>query len=126
MEAANRRLIRPSLNELKERIEAKKGLTPPIKPPTKTPPPQQQPPHSNGPNALAAKKSSPSESTNAENFYYAKQISNKTPMVVVLKDGEQVQGVIEWYDKHCLRVDRGEDPGAMIYKQNIKYMYKAD
>ncbi|MEZ5352154.1 MAG: RNA chaperone Hfq [Bryobacteraceae bacterium] len=115
MEATNRRLIRPSLTELKERIEAKKGLIPPVK--TPPPPSQQGPP---------PKKSAPADQTNAENFYYAKQIANKTPMVVVLKDGEHINGVIEWYDKYALRLTRGDDPGVMVYKQNVKYMYKAE
>jgi len=71
-------------------------------------------------------KGLPPENTNAENFYFTKQISNKTQMVVVLKDGEQMQGVIEWYDKTCLRVKRDDEPGVMVYKTAIKYMYKAD
>jgi hypothetical protein len=31
-------------------------------------------------------------------------MTNKTKMVIVLKDGEQIRGVIEWYDKHALKV----------------------
>ena len=27
-------------------------------------------------------------------------------MVLVLQDGEEVHGVIEWYDKYCLKVNR--------------------
>ena len=49
----------------------------------------------------------PPEQTNAEAFYYSKQMSAKTPMVVVLLDGEILHGVIEWYDKDCVKVNRG-------------------
>jgi hypothetical protein len=40
------------------------------------------------------KKVTPPEQTNAENFYYQKQMQTKTPMVVVLRDGEQIHGII--------------------------------
>jgi len=102
---SNRKLIRPSLSRSEhargdsgERRERAAG-------PRKTPPPEQ---------------------THAENFYYQKQMQSKTPMVVVLKDGEQVHGVIEWYDKRCLKVNRSDGlPNLLIYKPNIKYLYKA-
>ena len=46
-------------------------------------------------------------------------------MTIVLKDGEMVKGVIEWYDKSCLKVNREGDPNILLFKSNIKYMYKA-
>jgi host factor-I protein len=71
------------------------------------------------------KKPAPPEQTNAENFYYQKQMQSRTPMVIVLQDGEQVRGVIEWYDKNCIKVNRDSGgPNLMIYKPAIKYMYK--
>jgi sRNA-binding regulator protein Hfq len=71
------------------------------------------------------KKPAPPEQTNAENFYYQKQMQSRTPMVIVLRDGEEVRGVIEWYDKHCIKVNRDAgEPNLMIYKPAIKYMYK--
>ena len=99
MEAANRKLIRPSFNELKDKMEAKRNP--------------------------AQKKTVPPENTNAENFYYVKQMQSKTPMVIVLSDGETIQGVIEWYDKCCLKINRDERPNLLVYKPSIKYMYKA-
>jgi host factor-I protein len=74
--------------------------------------------------AAPAKKSAPAEQTNAENFYYQKQMQTKTPMVVVLRDGEEVHGYIEWYDKHCIKLNRSGAPNLMIYKPAIKYMFK--
>jgi sRNA-binding regulator protein Hfq len=73
-----------------------------------------------------AKKPSPPDQTNAENFYYIKQMQAKTPMVIVLKDGETLNGVIEWYDKASLKVNRLDGPNLLVYKSNIKYMYKAN
>ena len=102
MEAVNRKLIRPSLNEIKEQIA-----------PARRPPAQQQ-----------QKKPVPPEQTNAENFYYVKQMQAKTPMVFVLKDGETLRGTIEWYDKCCLKINRTGEPNVLVYKPCIKYMYK--
>jgi len=73
---------------------------------------------------LAGKKIAPPEITNAENFYYQKQMQSKTPMVIVLRDGEQLHGYIEWYDRNCIKVNRNGQPNLMIYKPAIKYMYK--
>jgi host factor-I protein len=73
----------------------------------------------------AGRKASPPEQTNAENFYYQKQMQSRTPMVIVLRDGEQVHGIIEWYDRNCIKVNRDDGgPNLMIYKPAIKYMYK--
>jgi host factor-I protein len=71
------------------------------------------------------KKPAPPETTNAENFYYQKQMQSRTPMVIVLRDGEVIHGMIEWYDKNCIKVNRDSGaPNLMIYKPAIKYMYK--
>ncbi len=95
MEAANRKLIRPTLTEVKQQ-SARQNQKKPV----------------------------PPEHTNAENFYYVKQMQSKTPMVIVLKDGETLHGIIEWYDKCCLKLNRDEAPNLLVYKPNIKYMYK--
>jgi sRNA-binding regulator protein Hfq len=58
----------------------------------------------------------------AELFYLQKQIQAQTPMVIVLDDNSQVEGVIEWYDRNALKV-RGREK-SLIYKSAIKYMYK--
>ena len=74
--------------------------------------------------APAKKPGAPTEQTNAENFYYQKQMQTKTPMVVVLRDGEEVHGYIEWYDRSCIKLNRTGAPNLMIYKPAIKYMFK--
>jgi sRNA-binding regulator protein Hfq len=59
---------------------------------------------------------------NAELFYLQKQIQSQTPMVIVLEDGELIEGCIEWYDRYALKV-RGRQK-TLVYKSAIKYMYK--
>ena len=75
-------------------------------------------------NGGSGRKPAPPEQTNAENFYYQKQMQSKTPMVIVLRDGEEIRGVIEWYDRNCLKVNRNGAANLMVYKPAIKYMYK--
>jgi host factor-I protein len=104
---ANRKLIRPSLNR-NERNHGHNHM------PTER---RDRPP-------APPKKGAPVEQTNAENFYYQKQMQTKTPMVVVLRDGEEVHGYIEWYDKNCIKLNRSGAPNLMIYKPAIKYMFK--
>jgi sRNA-binding regulator protein Hfq len=58
----------------------------------------------------------------AELFYLQKQIQSQTPMVIVLEDGEKLEGQIEWYDRGVLKI-RGRAK-VLIYKSAIKYMYK--
>jgi sRNA-binding regulator protein Hfq len=72
------------------------------------------------------KRTPPPNETNAELFYYKKQIDAHTLMVIVLQDGEEIEGTIEWYDKSALKVNRKSLPNLLVLKHNIKYMYKAD
>jgi sRNA-binding regulator protein Hfq len=72
------------------------------------------------------RKKIPSAETNAEIFYYKKQMDAHTQMVIVLLDGEEVIGTIEWYDRNALKINRKDAPNIMLLKHNIKYMFKAE
>jgi sRNA-binding regulator protein Hfq len=80
--------------------------------------------HARGGNQNA--RTAPPEATNAENFYYLKQMNSKTPMVIVMNDGEEIRGWIEWYDKNCLKVNREGAPNLLIQKHWIKYLFKQE
>ena len=95
----NRKLIRPDLSEIKEQLQGPAKI-------------------------YRQRKPIPPEQTNAESFYYLKQMTNRTRMVIMLKDGEEIRGVIEWYDKWALKVHRTSEPNILLLKDNIKYMYK--
>ena len=94
----NRKLIRPDMTELKKDAGARS----------------------------VRRKQTPPEQTNAEEFYYLKQMAAKTPMVVVLQDGEELRGWIEWYDKGAIKLNRHSDPNLLIPKHNIRYMFKEE
>jgi sRNA-binding regulator protein Hfq len=105
----SRKLIRPTLNH---RAEMRNDL------------PGERRERPAPPSAPAGKKQPPPEQTHAENFYYQKQIQAKTPMVVVLQDGEELHGIIEWYDRNCIKLLRTGLANVLVYKPAIKYMFK--
>ncbi len=74
--------------------------------------------------SLPQRKRVPPEQTHAENYYYKKQMEAHTPMVIVMTDGAEIRGWIEWYSKNCLKIHRSGEPNLLIYKQGIKYLYK--
>ena len=118
---ANRKLIRPSFNRTEPRAsEPRAAENGEIRERRERPAGGPRPDRSSS----NGKKSLPPEQTHAENFYYQKQMQTKTPMVVVLRDGEEVHGYIEWYDKNCIKLNRNGAANLMIYKPAIKYMFK--
>ena len=102
----NRKLIRPTLAEVRERSDRE----------------TQHRRQSNDPN----RKRVPPEQTHAESFYYKKQMDNRTQMVIVLQDGEELRGSIERYDRGCIKLHRTEGPNLLVLKHNVKYMYKTE
>jgi sRNA-binding regulator protein Hfq len=94
---SHRRLIRPERSEL--RADAPRALR---------------------------RKGLPPEQTNAEEFYYLKQMAAKTPMVVMLTNGEELHGWIEWYDKGAIKLSRASGPNLLIPKHNIRYLFKEE
>jgi sRNA-binding regulator protein Hfq len=67
----------------------------------------------------------PLEDSHAESLYFQKQIQDQTRMVVVLVDGERLEGVLEWYDRNAIKLRNGGRLRTLIYKSCIKYLYKA-
>ena len=108
----NRKLIRPNLAEIKNKLASKAH--------TSDAPPR------DGNGTHPRRRLAPPDQTSAEAFYYLKQMNGKTAMVVVLANGEELQGHIEWYDRGCLKVHRDEGPNLLIYKHSIKYLYKQE
>ncbi len=84
-------------------------------------------PRSGPPSAVQVRKRQPPPTeTHAEIYYYKKQIDAHTPMVIVLMDGEEIEGTIEWYDRGALKINRKSEPNLLVLKRHIKYMYKVE
>jgi hypothetical protein len=88
--------------------------------------PQQRPPQPSSSSIQVRKRQPPPSETHAEIYYYKKQIDAHTPMVLVLQDGEEIEGTIEWYDRGALKINRRAAPNLLVLKRNIKYIFKAE
>jgi len=111
----NRKLVRPNLAQIKNRMSDQPGAP-------------EGAARNGGTQAAAAgrRRPAPAEQTNAEAFYYLKQMNTQTPMIVILDDGERLEGHIEWYDRTCLKVHRPDGPNLLVFKHCIRYLYKAE
>jgi len=111
----NRKLVRPNLAQIKNRLGDQRAA------------PDSAPRGNGSPGpGTGRRRPAPAETTNAEAFYYLKQMNTQTPMIVVLDNGEQLQGHIEWYDRGCLKVHRPDGPNVLVFKHSIRYLYKAE
>jgi sRNA-binding regulator protein Hfq len=61
--------------------------------------------------------------SHAEALYYQKQMQTQTPLVFVLEDGEQIEGIVEWFDRDSVKIRNATR--TLIFKRRIKYLYKA-
>lgn len=72
------------------------------------------------------RRQSPPDQTNAEEFYYLKQMAAKTQMVVILDNDEELRGWIEWYDKGAIKLNRTDGPNLLVMKTKIRYLFKEE
>ena len=121
----NRKLIRTTLADVKAKREAAQHRDRANGNAHRGGGPQQRGPQPQGPIQVRKRQPPPNE-THAEIYYYKKQIDAHTAMVIVLQNGEEIEGTIEWYDRGALKINRRSAPNLLILKRNIKYMYKAE
>ncbi|HZC42684.1 MAG TPA: hypothetical protein VE195_00830 [Acidobacteriaceae bacterium] len=73
------------------------------------------------------------DSSHAEVFYFQKQIQAQTRMILMLENGDELEGVIEWYDRYAIKLrnvgrgglQNGARTRVLVYKDSIRYIYKA-
>ena len=125
---SNRKLIRTTLADVKARRDEgfQQRDRPNGGPPRSGMPPPRPAQPGSSPSMQMRKRQPPPTETHAEIYYYKKQIDAHTQMVLVLLDGEEIEGTIEWYDRGALKINRHSGPNLLILKRNIKYMFKAE
>jgi host factor-I protein len=69
-----------------------------------------------------AKSARAPEQTFEEAKYLKWLIENATPIRVKMEDGEEVLGIIEYYDQSFIRLTRRGEPNLFIFKHDIKYI----
>jgi len=110
----NRKLMRPNLTEIKEQMTQEKEREKAA----------DRGGDRSGDRGGERRKMHPPTDTFAESYYYLKQMNKKTPMAVVFTDGQVIEGVIEWYDRNCIKLNRDNAPNLLIYKSSIRCLYK--
>ena len=70
----------------------------------------------------AGKSARAPEQTFEETKYLKRLIETSTPVRVKLADGEEVVGIIEYYDQSFIRLTRKGEANLFIFKHDIKYV----
>ena len=71
---------------------------------------------------LNKRKPPPPLETHEEAAYLKILCEQQRPVRIKLMDGEQVNGFIEYYDQHMVRLTREGAPNLFIYKNQIMYI----
>jgi sRNA-binding regulator protein Hfq len=69
-----------------------------------------------------ADRQGPPDHTLREAQYLRSLVVNKTPVRIRLRDNEEVEGVVEYYDAAFIRLTRPGEANLFIYKSDIKYL----
>jgi hypothetical protein len=93
-----------------------------------------QPPSGSGPNDAAPRggegrpqrRMPPPDSTGDEAAYLAKLREKRTPIAVEMLDGQVFRGVVEYYDRDMLKVNRldGGGPNVFIRKKHVRAIWE--
>jgi len=75
--------------------------------------------------APSSGKSRAPEVTFEEVRYLRHLVDRHVPVCVRLKNNEEVEGVIEYYDVNFIRLTRPGSPNLFIFKHEIKYIYES-
>lgn len=76
-------------------------------------------------NTVAKAKQKAPEQTFEEVRYLKYLIDHEIPVRVRLSDNEEVDGMVEFYDVHFIRLTRKNGPNLFLFKHDIKYLYEA-
>jgi len=72
------------------------------------------------------RRTPPPDATGDEATYLAKLREKRTPVAVELLDGSVFRGVIEYYDRDMLKVNRldGGGPNVFVRKKHVRMMWE--
>jgi sRNA-binding regulator protein Hfq len=64
------------------------------------------------------------EQTMEEAKYLQQLVDGGNPVRVRLTDNSELDGVVEFYDEHFIRLTRKGAPNLFVYKHDIKYLHE--
>jgi len=95
--------------------------------PTQTPPGSgPDDPAQRGGAGRAQRRMPPPDATGDEAAYLAKLREKKTPVSVEMLDGQVFRGVIEYYDRDMVKVNRidGGGPNVFVRKKHVRMIWE--
>jgi sRNA-binding regulator protein Hfq len=75
-------------------------------------------------NGMSKAKTKAPEQTYEEVKYLRYLIDNAIPVRARLSSNEEVEGLVEFYDAHFVRLTRRDGPNLFLFKHDIKYLYE--
>ncbi len=70
----------------------------------------------------SGRRTPPPETTGAEAEFLARSREDETELTFELTTGERLTGIIEYYDRHLIKVVRRDGPGLVVRKRHIRYI----
>ena len=64
------------------------------------------------------------EQTFEEVRYLRHLIEDRVRVRIRLTDNQEVEGMVEFYDSHFIRITRDGEPNLFLFKHDIKYLYE--
>lgn len=62
-----------------------------------------------------------------EEVKYLKTLADRNSRIrVKLTNDEELEGLLEFYDEHFIRITRTGEPNLFVYKHDIKYLYEVE
>ncbi len=73
---------------------------------------------------MATSKTKAPEQTFEEAKYLRRLVESGTRIRVKLCDDQELDGRVEFYDEHFIRLTRDGEPNLFLYKHDIKYLHE--
>jgi host factor-I protein len=73
---------------------------------------------------MASSKTKAPEQTFAEPKYLRELTEKRARVRVKLADNQVLEGLLEFYDEHFIRLTRDGEPNLFVYKHDIKYLHE--
>lgn len=65
------------------------------------------------------------ECTHHEALWYQRHVTQETPLLLRLRDGEELTGVLEWYDRGAYRIALPDGGHLVVQKSAVQSLRKA-
>ncbi len=71
------------------------------------------------------RRTPPPEDTGAETRFLHEVKSKRSPVVLELRDGARIEGVIEYFDREMIKITCDEGPNQLVRKHEIRTIHEA-